>query len=368
VEELPVRIFVLAIGFVLGLIFGAAVQRSRYCTMGAISDLVLMGDGRRARAALLSIAVALLASQALDLAGHVDLAKSIYRTPNLGWAGAILGGSLFGFGMVLASGCGSRILVRAGAGNLKSLVAVIVVALSAILTLRGLVAVLRQPFEQATQIDLRGLGIASQGLPDLLARASGLGTPLLWQIALTLVLGLAAGAWALASPSLRRDTKLWVAAVLIGLTIPAAWAATSWAAADPFEPLPVASLSFVAPIGDGLQYLLFFTGSTLGFGAATVGGVLAGAFLSALLARELKLEGFHDTSDLLRHLGGATMMGIGGVLALGCTVGQGLSGLSTLALGSFLATAGIVAGAVLALRWLDEGSLGGALKAFFRGP
>lgn len=365
-EELPVRNFVLAIGFVLGAIFGAAVQRSRYCTMGAISDLVLMGDGRRARAALLSIAVALLASQALDLAGLVDLSKSIYRTPALGWVGAILGGGIFGFGMVLAGGCGSRILVRAGTGNLKSLVAVIVVALAAILTLRGLIATLRQPFEQATQLDLRGFGLAGQGLPDLLARASGTGA-LPWQIALTLALGLGLAGWALASPALRRDVKLWAAAVLIGLTIPAAWAATGWAAADPFEPLPLASLSFVAPIGDGLQYLLFFTGSTLGFGAATVGGVLAGSFLSALLARELKLEGFHDTPDLLRHLGGAMMMGVGGVLALGCTVGQGLSGLSTLALGSFIATSGIVAGAVLALRWLDEGSLGGALKAFFRG-
>src|SRR5262249_11288289 len=156
---------------------------------------------------LLSVAIALIGSQALEALGFADLKASIYRTTALGWAGAILGGTAFGFGMVLAGGCGSRILVRAGAGNLKSLVAVLVVAIAALMTLRGLFATLRRPFEQATQIDLRGLGASSQGLPDLLARMTGAGAGF-WQAALTLALGLGVAAWALASPSLRRDRTL----------------------------------------------------------------------------------------------------------------------------------------------------------------
>ena len=360
--EIQPKYVVLAIAFALGMVFGAGVQRSHYCTMGAISDILLMGESRRARAWALSVAVALVASQALDALGLANLSRSFYRTPALGWAGAILGGGAFGFGMVLAGGCGSRILARAGAGNLKSLVAALVLGVTALMTLRGLLATLRRPFEQATQIDLRSAGIASQGLPDLLARATGLGAGL-WQAALTLVLGLGLGAWALASPALRRDRTLLAAALLIGLTIPAAWAATSWGASDPFETMQVASLSFVAPIGEGLQYLMFFTGASLSFGAASVGGVLAGSFLAATVSGQLRLEGFRDAPDLVRHIFGGMMMGAGGVLALGCTVGQGLSGLSTLALGSFIAVASIVAGAVLALRWLETGSVAGAIRA-----
>ncbi len=352
-EELQPRYVVIALGFAFGMIFGAAVQRSNYCTMGAISDVVLMGDSRRARAGVLSVAVALLGSQFLEVLGIADLSKSIYRTPVLGWLGAIAGGTAFGFGMVLAGGCGSRILVRTGAGNLKSLVAVIVLAITALMTLRGLIAPLRRPFEQATQINLRGIGVTSQGLPDLVARATGLGLGPL-RIALAIVIGLAFAIWALASPSLRRDRALLAAAVIIGLVIPAAWAATTWAARDPFEPMQVASLSFVAPIGDGLQFLMFFTGASLSFGAATVGGVIAGAFIAAILSGSFRVEGFSDTHDLIRHMVGGMLMGFGGVLALGCTVGQGLSGLSTLAVGSFIAVAGIVFGGVLGIRWLEN--------------
>ena len=206
-DELPTRLIVLAAGFALGFVFGAAVQRSRYCTMGAISDVVLMGDSRRARAAALSVAIALIGSQALEALGLADLSKSIYRTPLLGWAGAIIGGTAFGFGMVLAGGCGSRILVRAGAGNLKSLIAVIVVSIVALMTLRGLIASVRRPFEQATQIDLRGLGARSQGLADILS-AGGLSLGI-WQALLTLAIGGGLVLWALASPALRRDRPLW---------------------------------------------------------------------------------------------------------------------------------------------------------------
>lgn len=363
-EELQPKYVVLALGFALGMLFGASVQRSNYCTMGAISDIVLMGDSRRARAGVLSVAVALIGSQILETLGLADLSKSIYRTPALGWLGAILGGTAFGFGMVLAGGCGSRILVRTGAGNLKSLVAVIVLAIAALMTLRGLIAVVRRPFEQATQIDLRGIGVASQGLPDLMAHATGLGVGA-WRIVLALAIGIAMAIWALASPALRRDRVLLSTSVIVGLIIPAAWAATTWAARDPFEPMQVAGLSFVAPIGDGMQYLMFFTGASLSFGAATVGGVIAGAFVAALLSGSFRIEGFRDTPDLLRHISGGMLMGVGGVLALGCTVGQGLSGLSTLAVSSFIAVAGIVFGAVLALRWLETDDFAEALRTVF---
>jgi hypothetical protein len=360
--ELSIAAWVAWAGLLAGMAFGATVQRTHFCTMGAIADLVLFGDWRRMRAWLLAIAVAILASQGLALAGLVDLGQSFYRTAPLTWLGLILGGLLFGFGMTLCGGCASRNLVRLGAGSLKSLIVLLVMGLVAYATINGLLAVLlRQPVEA-----LAPLPALDQGLGALLAAATG--APVAWlQGLLAAALGLALLAFCLADRAFRASRKDLAAGVVIGLLIPAGWWITGVLGADPFEPAPLASLTFVAPTGRSLIWLLTYPSTPLTFGIATVGGVILGAFASALLAGELRLESFANRGDLLRHLAGAALMGAGGVLALGCTIGQGVTGVSTLAAGSFLALGAIIAGGIAGVRYLEEGSLAGAARALVPG-
>ncbi len=362
-NEIAVAALVNGGGLLLGLLFGALVQRTNFCTMGAISDLVLMGDSNRLRAWMLAAGSAILGSQALHLAGLIDLGGAIYATPRLGWLGALLGGGAFGFGMVLAGGCGSRNLVRIGAGNLKSLVAVLVLAVTAYATLRGVIGPLRQWFETATTLDLAGHGISSQALPVLLAQA-GLNADLA-RAGLALLIGGGLLAYALAGRSFRAKPRLVFAGFAAGLLVVGGWFITGNLGRDDFDPTPLASLTFVAPIGDSLIYLMTFTGATLNFGISTVGGVLLGGFIAARLDGSFRIESFTSRSDLVGHLSGGALMGIGGVFALGCSIGQGLTGLSTLAASSFLALAGIGFGAVLALRYLEEGNFAAACRAMF---
>lgn len=361
-DALPVHVVVAALGFVLGAVFGATVHCTNFCTMGSLSDIVLMGNWNRFRAWMLAIAVAVLGSQGLHMAGLIDLDQSIYLSPNLGWAGAIVGGLMFGFGMVMAGGCASKTLARLGAGNLKSLVVVLVLGVVAYMTLRGLIGVVRIQFETALNADLSAAGLSSQGLPDLVAAVSGLSTT-----AARLLLTAAAVAGLLlfcfAAPDFRRSHRDVAAGIVLGLVVAGGWAVTGIVGADDFEPTPLASFSFVAPTADSLMYLMTFTGATINFGVATVGGMIVGAFLAALGRHEFRIESFVDAADMLRHIAGAALMGVGGVLALGCTVGQGLSGVSTLAIGSVVALLAILSGGVLGLKYLEEGSLGGAVRA-----
>lgn len=351
-------------GLLLGLVFGAVVQRSNFCTMGAISDMVLMGDKSRLRSWVLAIAVAMLGSQLLHLAGLIDLKASIYTGTSLNWLGAILGGLLFGFGMVQAGGCGNRTLVRFGAGNLKSLVVVLMIAIAGYATLRGLFGPLRLWLETGTALDLKAFGVASQALPDLLARASGIdATSLRWLLALALPALLLV--WVFRDARFRARPVLIVGGFVVGLIITGGWVVTGILGADDFEPVPLASMTFVAPVGSTLQYLMTFTGARLDFGISTVFGVILGAFVMAKANGSFRIEGFTSAQDLMSHLLGGVLMGVGGVLALGCTVGQGLTGIATLALGSFVAVGGIVIGGILGVRYLEEGNLPDAVRALF---
>ncbi|WP_341705253.1 YeeE/YedE family protein [Ferrovibrio sp.] len=359
-SALPLPYLVNLAGLLLGAVFGAAVQRSNFCTMGAISDMVLMGDGNRLRSWALAIAVAMLGSQLLHLAGLVDLGTAIYATPSLGWLGAAIGGLLFGFGMVQAGGCGSRTLVRFGAGNLKSLLVILMIGIAGYATLRGIVGPVRVWLEGWSVIDLKARGFASQTLPDLLGGSAAVR----WALALAIPAALLASVFA--SPRFRRQPSLIMAGIVIGLVITGGWAATGILGADEFEPDPLASMTFVAPIGYALQYLMTFTGASLDFGISTVAGVILGAFLMAKADGSFRVESFAGAQDVVAHIVGGILMGIGGVTALGCTVGQGLTGVSTLALGSFVALAGIVIGGILGVRYLEEGSLPGAFRAFFQ--
>jgi uncharacterized membrane protein YedE/YeeE len=266
---------------------------------------------------------------------------------------------MFGFGMVLASGCGSKSLVRLGGGNLKSLLVLVVMAVWGFATLRGLTAVLRVSTVDTVAIQLpRG-----QDLPTLLAAWSGLALPhVAW--ALGLAVGLALLAWVLSKPE-GRTAEVWMGGAGIGAVVVAMWCLSGRFGHLLEHPLTLEeaflatnsrrmeALSMVAPVGYALDWLLYFSDASkvLTMGIVSVGGVLVGAVAAALASRTFRWEGFSDVEDLANHLAGASLMGVGGVTAMGCTIGQGLSGISTLSLGSALALAGIVAGALAALRY-----------------
>ncbi len=360
-QELAIHQTVALWAFAAGIVFGAVAQRTNFCTMGALSDIVFLGSYNRMRAWLLAIAVAIAGSQTLQAAGLVDLGKSIYLAPTLGWLGAIVGGLMFGFGMTLAGGCGNRTLVRLGAGNLKSLFVFLILGLFAYMTLRGLTGALRVAAIEPFASDLRKLGMATQGLPEFAAKA-GI-APGLARAALAAAAVLALAFYCFKDAAFRASPRDIAAGIVVGLLVTAGWAITGIVGDDDFEPTQVASFTFVAPIGEALVYAMTWTGSKIGFGIAAVLGVIVGAFGAAKASDEFRVESFTDANDMLRHLAGAALMGTGGVMALGCTIGQGITGMSTLAAGSLIALVSILAGGLFGLRYLEEGTLAGALKA-----
>ncbi|MDX1430950.1 MAG: YeeE/YedE family protein [Gammaproteobacteria bacterium] len=361
-QELSVNTVVALWAFGLGLALGAVVQRTNFCAMGAISDVVLLGDWKRFRAWLLAIAVALAGTQALYLSGLVDVSKSIYQSANLGWAGVIIGGLMFGFGMTMTGGCGNRTVVRLGAGNLKSLVVFLVMGIFAYMTLGGVIALARIELDTLTAFDMRSLGLDSQSIPQLLAIATGMPSSIATAAVLAaVILGLL---WfCFHDRAFRASPRNIVAGAAIGLVVTAGWYITGVVGYDDFEPTRLESITFVAPVGESLLYVMTFTGSKIDFGIALIGGVIVGAFAAATLSGTFRVEVFADAADMVRHLVGGALMGTGGVLALGCTFGQGITGNSTLSLGSLLAFGSIVLGGVLGIRYLEEGSLGRAIRA-----
>ncbi|MGE0858591.1 MAG: YeeE/YedE family protein [Gammaproteobacteria bacterium] len=340
-------------GLVLGVLFGALVEGTRFCAMGALSDRRNFGDGRRLRAWLLASAVALLGTQALAAGGVVELQLSMYLAPRLDWAGHLLGGLLFGIGMVFAGGCASRNLVRLGGGDVRAAVVLGVTGVFAYMTLGGVLAPLRAALESATRIEW--LAAVDGSLPALLAAASGAPQATLRLAVIVLVAG-GLLVYCFADPAFRRAQRQLWGGVGVGLCVVAAWALTGLAY-DEFADLPVPpqALSFVRPAGDTLEYLQRFTAAAVpGFGVATVLGVVLGAAAMALATGRFRLAGFADSADTLRNLAGGALMGIGGVTAMGCSIGQSVSGLSTLALGSFLAAPALIAGGFIGLALLER--------------
>ena len=349
------------LGFALAFVFGAVAQRVNFCTMGAVSDAVNIGDWGRMRMWLLAIAVAVVGANLMHLTGYVDLERSVYPGERFTWLAYPIGGFLFGIGMTLAGGCGSRNLIRLGTGNLKALVVLIVLAVSAYMTMKGVLAVPRTALMERLALHIDG----GQGLPNLLAHASGM-SPSAMRWAVTGAVGAALLAFALKDPDFRRSRELLLGGVVLGLVIAAGWYVTGhlgYLAEDPqtleetfagTNTRRPESFSFVGPLGYALELLLLWTDSSLRvtFGIAVVAGLFAGALACALATRGFRWEGFTTTGDLRDHVLGGVLMGFGGVTALGCTIGQGLTGVSTLALGSFLALGGILAGSATTMKYL----------------
>ena len=360
-EEMSTTTVVGLAGFLAGVIFGGVANKTNFCTMGAISDIVFMDDYGRFRSWLLAIAVAIIGSQTLHVMGMVDLYESIYQTSNLGWLGGVIGGLIFGFGMTMTGGCANKNLVRIGGGNLKSIIVVVVMAIFAYMTLRGLIGLARVEIETFSNIDLTKIGLKSQGMIDIFAILVGSEAENLRIGFSTAVVGCLL-VYCFSDARFRASPINIFGGITIGAMVPLGWWLTGVLGFDDFEPSALSSFTFVSPVGDSIQYLMTFTGATINFGIATVGGVILGSFLVAIISGSFYIEAFNDKEDMKRHMLGAAIMGVGGVLALGCTVGQGITGMSTLALGSVISLVSIIVGGLIGLKYLEEGTLGEALK------
>lgn len=347
------------IGAGLGLVFGAVGARTNFCTMGAIGDIVNMGSWTRMRSWLFAIALAIVLTGALQLGGVVDVGKSVYTAPRLAWLSHAVGGLLFGVGMTLAGGCGSKTLIRLGGGNLKAVVVFLIVAIAAYMSMKGLFAIWRTALLDPVAVDLS----APQDLPSLLARWLGVDRRNAL-IALMAISGIGLGGFALSGRAFRRTDPL-LAGIVTGLVIVAGWYATGhigYVAEHP-ETLQEAfigtnsaraeSLSFIAPYAYATELLMMWSDKSriVTFGIALVPGVIIGSALHALATGRFRAEVFRDPADFGRHAIGAVLMGFGGVTALGCSIGQGITGLSTLSLGSLISFAAIVVGSVATVKW-----------------
>lgn len=341
------------LGVLAGLACGAAARRAMLCSFGAIEDTVLAGDTRRLKAFALALAIALGLTQAMIAAGLLDASVIALLPPLLPWAGALFGGAAFGLGMALTGTCGFGALVRLGTGDLRALVVLLVFGAVAWATASGGLAVVRWGLLDPLAVPLGGGG--GTDLPALLAPPAMTA----WAAPL-LVLSLAV--WALSDRRPRRAPRLLLAGAVLGLGVAAGWFVTG-VLADPFESLSrPQGLSFVTPVARLLQALVLRPGPAPEFGMGTAVGVVLGSALAAWRAGDLRWEAFDDASEMRRHLIGACLMGLGGICAGGCTIGQGLSAGSVLAPSWPFAVGGILAGARLGIAILLEGGPGAAWR------
>jgi hypothetical protein len=338
--------------FALAFVFGAVGNRTHFCTMGAVSDWVNMGSLSRMRMWLLAIAVALLGASALSAAGVIDLRKSIYPGANFTWLSYLVGGFLFGVGMTLGSGCGSKTLIRIGAGNLKSVIVYVFLGIAAYMTLKGILGAFRVGVLEKAAITLP----QGQDLPAL----TGVNRTLL-----AALIGGALIAFVYRSKEFRSSFDYTLGGVVTGLVVVGGWIVSGvvgHVAEDPqtLQEAFVAtntgrmeSFSFVSPLAYTLEYLMFWTDKSrvITYGIASAAGVIAGSAAYALATRSFRWEGFRDAEDTANHIVGGILMGFGGITALGCTIGQGITGFSTLALGSIMTFVAIVAGAAATMKW-----------------
>jgi uncharacterized protein len=350
---------VLWASFFVAAAFGAIVQRTGFCTMGAVSDVVTMGDWNRMRQWALAAGVATIGFGVLVWAGLIDANQTLYASNRWIWVSALVGGGIFGFGMVLSSGCVSKALVRVGGGNLKSLVVVVVLGVAAFATLKGITAVWRTSTVDRVAIDFP----ATASLPTWIAQTLAVPASLAALLS-ALVIGGALVAWAVAGRDFRNATN-WLGGIGVGASVLAMWWVSGHMGhlAEHPETLQetflatnstrAEALSFVSPVAYTLDWLMFFsdTNKLLTVGIVSVFGVVTGSALMALARRSFRWEGFGGTSDLGHHLVGALLMGVGGVTAMGCSIGQGVSGISTLSATSFVAVAAMIGGAAAALKY-----------------
>jgi uncharacterized membrane protein YedE/YeeE len=342
-------------------ILGIIMQKTSFCTLGAVSDGILMEDWSRMRQWCLAIGIAILGVALMSHLGWIDVSKSFYTGNRVLYLSTLIGSTLFGIGMVLASGCGSKTLIRIGGGNLKSIVVFIVLGLVAYMTMRGFLGIMK-----ANTIDKVSLSLSTnQDLPSILSASFGIAKESLRSI-LALIIGGAFIGFAVLKKSFWNTENL-LAGIGVGVGITAIWWVSGHYAHLTEDPNTLQeaflvtnsgrmeSLSFVAPYAFALDWMMFTSDKSkvLTIGIVAVIGMILGSAISSILSKNFRWESFRGVEDTANHLVGAALMGFGGVTAVGCTIGQGLSGLSTLALNSFIAFPGFILGAYIGLQYLQ---------------
>jgi len=358
---------ILFAAFAVGAVTGAVANKTAFCTMGAVSDWVNMGDSGRMRSWVFAMGIALVGVVALEASGVARLGTDTfppYRTPAFAWLRYVLGGLLFGIGMTLASGCGNKTLVRIGGGNLKSLVVLLAAAITTYFMLWTPVfekAFL--PWIQATTVDLAQYGIGSQEVGALIAGVLGIEATRVFVMVTGVLVATGMLCFALKSGAFRSSFDNVLGGATMGLAVVVGWCLTAGPPAQKWKDyteflteipsrVQAQSLTFVAPMGDAVHYLLApGRFSLLNFGIMVLTGVIAGSLAYALASRSFRIEKFASLADFGRHAAGGMLMGVGGVLAMGCTIGQGITGMSTLAAGSLITFAAIVAGATATMKY-----------------
>ena len=340
-------------GFFLALIFGYVANKTSFCTMGAVSDVVNMGEWGRMRAWLLAIAVAILGTNLIAYMGLFTISDTYYTRGTVYWFGALVGGLIFGVGMTLAGGCGQRTLVRLGGGNLKSMVVFLFLGYTALVTMNG---ILHIPMEKILRAEAFTVHMNDlQTLPSMLGMADAVS-----QLSVAVILALVILAFVFASKEFRENRDNVLAGVVVGLVVVAGWYVTGhlgYAENEFMEKSYVGtdsrlaeSMTFVGPLAYTMDLWAYWRDKQVTFGVASVFGVVIGSFIYSVFNRSFRWEYFNSPQDMFRHIVGAILMGFGGIAAMGCTIGQAVTGVSTLAISSFIVFFGIVAGAAITMK------------------
>ena len=340
-----------ASGLAGGLILGYVARRNFFCTLSSLEQHWYGANSDGVRTWALAALVAVVLTQFSLFIGILDVSGSFYLNPLFGWLGAIVGGLAFGFGMALVGTCGYGALVRLGGGSLKSLVAILVLALAALSTQRGLLGLTRIEFFD--QFHIAFTAAQSQSIPAIATAWFGQ-TPAL---AISIALMVLAAFWIFKDTAFRRNGKALLTGIIVGTVITAGWFVTSNLAGQSFEIIQVESASFVAPVSDTLMQLIGLSSTLPDYGVGMVIGTIMGSAIAAKSADDVRWEACDDARELSRHIMGAALMGFGGILALGCTIGQGVSAASLMAISAPISLAAILLGARLGLGWLLEGSM-----------
>lgn len=346
-------------GLLVGMLLGATARYFRFCTLTALEKHWYAQDSNGLRAWVLAAASAIVLTQAMVVLDVINVDESFYLLPRFSLLGSVLGGIMFGVGMALVGTCGFGALVRLGGGSLQSLIVVITLGLTALSTQRGLIGIARENIIEPIAIDLSGYD--NQSLPTLLAQ--WLGAPLYWPIVIVCA-GLMLY-WVFKDAHFRASGSCVASGGLIGLCVALGWLITSQLGNILYEPVQLESASFVLPPGQLLQSIVFSLSQIPDYGVGLTVGVILGAVCVAVINKDVRWEACDDARELRRHLGGAVLMGCGGVLAAGCTMGQGVSAFSLLSISAPVVFLSILLGARTGLSWLLEGAPFGWLAGLF---
>ena len=350
---------------ILGFILGFVVTKTNFCTMGAVSDWVNIGDLSRFKSWMLAAAIAILGVAILNFLSFFDINDSRipYRNSLLAWPRYIIGGLMFGIGMTYASGCGNKVLIRVGGGNLKSLVVLIVAGIMAyVMTRTDFYGIIFHSWMNPISLDLAQIGILDQSLPTIISSIFSINNSADFNLILGIIVSSIMIFMIFKSGKFIQNFDNVFGGFIVGLVIVMAWLLTGgvigqeWIEANDFldDPLPsvgMQSFTFINPMGETLIFASNAADSYyLTFGVTALLSVITGAFFYSVLSNNFRIEWFLSKQDFIRHIIGAVLIGVGGVLAMGCTIGQGVTGISTLAIGSFITLIFIILGAAITMK------------------